>query len=78
MKRLSGSALPPDAGTKVARIAIPVSFEFTLVLGLTFINQVVVGGLGAVAVAAVGFVNAINTIPLFFLGALQVGAGVIV
>lgn len=78
MNTQKASALPTDAGAKVARIAIPVSFEFTLVLGLTFINQVVVGGLGAVAVAAVGFVNAINTIPLFFLGALQVGAGVIV
>lgn len=70
--------LPERAGFHVARIAVPVSFEFVLVLGLTFVNQIIVGGLGAIAVAAVGFVNAINTIPLFFLGALQVGAGVIV
>lgn len=49
-----------------------------LVLGLTFVNQIIVGGLGAVAVASVGLVNSINTIPLFFFGALNVGAGVVV
>lgn len=78
MSNQSSAPLPDRAGAHVARIAVPVSFEFVLVLGLTFVNQIVVGGLGAVAVAAVGFVNAINTIPLFFLGALQVGAGVVV
>ena len=78
MNSSKGEHLPERAGSRVARIAVPVSFEFVLVLGLTFVNQIIVGGLGAVAVAAVGFVNAINTIPLFFLGALQVGAGVIV
>lgn len=62
----------------MARIAVPVGFEFFLVLALTFVNQIVVGGLGGSAVAAVGFVNSIHTIPLFFLGALNVGAGVVV
>jgi putative MATE family efflux protein len=55
-----------------------VSLEFMLVLGLTFVNQIIVGGLGGVAVAAVGFANSINTIPLFFFGAVNVGAGVVV
>jgi putative MATE family efflux protein len=73
-----GENLPPRSGRAVARIAIPVSLEFMLVLGLTFVNQIIVGGLGAVAVAAVGFANSINTIPLFFFGALNVGAGVVV
>lgn len=73
-----GDHLPPHAGRQVARIAVPVSLEFMLVLGLTFVNQIIVGGLGAVAVASVGLVNSINTIPLFFFGALNVGAGVVV
>jgi putative MATE family efflux protein len=73
-----GAALPPDAGRRVARIAVPVSLEFMLILGLTFANQIVVGGLGEVAVAAVGFANAINIIPLFFFGAVNIGAGVVV
>lgn len=62
----------------MARIAAPVGFEFFLVLGLTFANQIIVGGLGGSAIAAVGFANSIHTIPLFFLGALNVGAGVVV
>jgi len=70
--------LPADAGTKVGKIAIPVGFEFFLVLALTFVNQIIVGGLGGTAIAAVGFANSIHTIPLFFLGALNVGAGVVV
>jgi putative MATE family efflux protein len=78
MKPRRGEHLPADAGARVARIAIPVSLEFMLVLGLTFVNQIVVGGLGEVAVAAVGFANAINTIPLFFFGAINIGAGVVV
>lgn len=73
-----GKHLPANAGVTVSKIAIPVSLEFMLILGLTFINQIVVGGLGAIAVAAVGFANSINTIPLFFFGALNVGAGVVV
>lgn len=62
----------------MAKIAIPVGFEFFLVLALAFVNQIIVGGLGGSAIAAVGFANAIHTIPLFLLGALNVGAGVVV
>jgi putative MATE family efflux protein len=75
---MKGEHLPADAGVRVAKVAVPVGLEFILVLGLTFINQIVVGGLGDTAVAAVGFANSIHTIPLFFFGALQVGAGVVV
>jgi putative MATE family efflux protein len=78
MTRLRPEGLPPDAGKKVSRIAVPVGFEFSLVLALTFVNQIIVGGLGGTAIAAVGFANSIHTIPLFFLGALNVGAGVVV
>lgn len=78
MLSLAPTGLPPRAGKQVARIAVPVGFEFFLVLALTFANQIIVGGLGGTAIAAVGFVNSIHTIPLFFLGALNVGAGVVV
>lgn len=71
-------SLPEGAGRSVLRIALPVSFEFILVLGLAFVTQIIVGGLGDVAVAAVGFATSINTIPLFFLGALHIGAGIVV
>lgn len=69
--------LPSDRGRQVGRIAIPTGLEFVLILGLGFINQVVVAGLGDTAVAAVGFANSINMMPFFFLGALGVGAGVV-
>jgi len=78
VKRLKPVGLPLDAGKQAARIAVPVGFEFFLVLALTLVNQIIVGGLGATAIAAVGFANSIHTIPLFFLGALNVGAGVVV
>lgn len=76
--RLKPPGLPPQAGRQVAKIAIPVGFEFFLVVGLAFVNQIIVGGLGGSAIAAVGFANAIHTIPLFLLGALNIGAGVVV
>jgi putative MATE family efflux protein len=78
MITLKPAGLPVRAGSKVSKIAVPVGFEFFLVLALTFVNQIIVGGLGGSAIAAVGFANSIHTIPLFFLGALNVGAGVIV
>lgn len=78
MRKIRPAGLPPRAGRQVAKIAVPVGFEFFLVLALTFANQIIVGGLGGIAIAAVGFVNSIHTIPLFFIGALNVGAGVVV
>lgn len=73
-----GLSLPPSPGKKVAAIAIPVGLEFVLVLGLGLVNQIVVGGLGETAVAAVGFANAINLVPMFALNAIGVAAGVVV
>ena len=78
MFRLRPPGLPDRAGVQVAKIAIPVGFEFFLVLSLAFVSQIIVGGLGGSAIAAVGFANAIHTIPLFLLGALNIGAGVVV
>lgn len=70
--------LPPRPGREVARVALPVGFEFVLILGLQFVNQVVVAGLGDTAVAAVGFANSIYTVPVFVIGALGVSASILV
>jgi putative MATE family efflux protein len=65
-------------GREVARIAVPVSMEFVLTLVLGFVNQVVVGTLGAVAIAAVGFANALVVIAVMTLGALGNSASILV
>lgn len=55
---------------EVAALAIPVSLEMVVALVMNFINQIVVGGLGASAIAAVGFANSITFIAVLTLGAL--------
>lgn len=50
---------------EITKIAVPVSLESLLQLGLGFINQIIVGTLGVTAIAAVGLAN--NT---FFIGVL--------
>ena len=72
------SLLPPTSSKDIANIAIPVSLEFVFILVLNFINQIVVGALGAVAVASVGLVNSLNLIPTMTLGALGTSASILV
>ncbi len=63
---------------QIASIAVPVSLEMVIQLVLTFINQIIVGTLGAVAVAAVGLSG--NLAFLFFatLGALGSGTSILI
>ena len=63
---------------EIARIAVPVSLEFTLMLVLNFVNQVVVGALGATAIAAVGFASSLTFIVLLTLGALGSSVSILV
>lgn len=70
--------LPANPGREVARVAVPVSLEFILILALNVINQIIVGGLGDTAVAAVGFALSILNIPFFVLGALGSSASILV
>ena len=63
---------------EIARIALPVSLEFTLMLVLNFVNQVVVGALGATAIAAVGFASSLTFIMLLTLGALGSSVSILV
>jgi len=55
---------------EVAALAIPVSLEMIVALIMNFLNQVVVGGLGTTAIAAVGFVNSITFIALLTFGSI--------
>jgi Na+-driven multidrug efflux pump len=70
--------LPANPGREVARVAVPVSLEFVLILGLELVSQIIVGGLGDAAVAAVGFALSIQLIPFFVLGALGSSASILV
>ena len=69
-------ALSP--GREIAKIAVPVSLEFTLMLVLNFVNQVVVGALGATAIAAVGFASSLTFIVVATLGALGTSVSILV
>jgi putative MATE family efflux protein len=67
---------PPSR--EIAAIAVPVSLEMVLQLVLTFINQVIVGTLGAVAVAAVGLAGSLSFMFFVTLGALGTGTSILV
>ena len=47
-------------------------------LGLNFVNQIIVGGLGALAIAAVGFANSLTFILVITLSALGVSVQILV
>jgi len=58
------------ATREIARMATPVSVEFMVMLLLNFASQIIVGGLGAVAIAAVGFANSLTFILAITFGAI--------
>jgi putative MATE family efflux protein len=62
----------------IASIAVPVSLEMVLSLVLSFVNQVIVGVLGATAIASVGFANSLVFILIITLGALGVSVSILV
>ena len=63
---------------EIASIAVPVSLEMVIQLVLTFINQIIVGTLGAVAVAAVGLSGSLGFMFFATLGALGSGTSILV
>jgi len=69
---------PPTPAREIARIAVPVSMEFVLMLVLNFVNQIVVGSLGATAIAAVGFSNSLTFILAVTLGCLGTSVSILV
>ncbi|GAA5531971.1 MATE family efflux transporter [Deinococcus aluminii] len=75
---LSESIQARSPTREIASIAVPVSLEMVLQLVLTFVNQVVVGTLGAVAVAAVGLSGSVSFLFFVTLGALGSGTSILV
>lgn len=63
---------------EIASIAVPVSLEMVIQLVLTFVNQIIVGTLGAVAVAAVGLTGSLSFLFFVTLGALGSGTSILV
>lgn len=56
---------------------MPVSLEMIFALLLGFIDQIIVGRLGALAIASVGFANSVTFIGILALGSLGAGAAIL-
>lgn len=69
---------PTSPVREVARIAVPVSTEAIVLLLLNFVNQIIVGALGAVAIAAVGFANSLSFVILITVSALGISVTILV
>ncbi|UBV41554.1 MATE family efflux transporter [Deinococcus taeanensis] len=83
MSAVHASSPPPSESIKspareIAAIAVPVSLEMVIQLVLTFVNQIIVGTLGAVAVAAVGLSGSLGFLFFITLGALGSGTSILV
>lgn len=74
----TAASAAPSPRREIARIAVPVSAEFVLTLVLNVVNQVVVGTLGATAIAAVGFANSLTMILVLTLGAIGASVSILV
>jgi MATE family, multidrug efflux pump len=62
----------------IARIAVPVGLEMVFQLVLGVIDQLIVGALGAVAIAAVGLSNSVISVASFTLTMLGTGTAILV
>jgi putative MATE family efflux protein len=62
---------------QIAQIAVPVSLEFVVILLLNFLTQIIVGGLGALPIAAVGFANSLTFILMVTVSALGTSVGIL-
>jgi putative MATE family efflux protein len=63
---------------KIAVLAIPVGLETIFQTSFGAVDQVIVGFLGAAAVAGVGLANSISFIVMLFYSAVGIGTGVLV
>lgn len=71
-------AAPKSPRREIAALALPVSLEMVIQLILTFINQLIVGSLGAVAVAAVGLSGSLSFLFFVTLGAVGAGTSILI
>jgi putative MATE family efflux protein len=67
-----------ESQEKIFKVALPVSLEAVFQTSLGFVDQIIVGTLGATAVAAVGLCNSISFIVMLLYSAIGTGAGVLV
>ncbi len=63
---------------QILEIAVPVSIESSFQVFLGFVNQVIIGVLGTVAIAAVGLANNLLFIGVLCLSAIGGGTGILV
>jgi MATE family, multidrug efflux pump len=63
---------------EIFKVAIPVSLEAIFQSSFSFIDQIIVGILGAVAVAAVGLSNNLSFILTLLYAAVGTGSGVFI
>jgi putative MATE family efflux protein len=63
---------------KILKLAIPISLESVFQMGFNAVDQIIVGLLGADAVASVGLSNSVASIALLLYASVGVGAGVMV
>src|SRR5690349_13147856 len=76
--RTRTTQVTPSPAREIARIAVPVSMEFVLMVVLNFVNQIVARGLGATAIAALGFSNSLTFILAVTLGCLGTSVSILV
>jgi Na+-driven multidrug efflux pump len=63
---------------KILDVALPVSLESIFQMSFNVVDQIIVGLLGAAAVAAVGFCNSIAAIAILLCAAIGIGSGVLI
>jgi Na+-driven multidrug efflux pump len=67
-----------DSYWKILKLALPVGLEGVFQTSFSLIDPIVVGRLGADAVAGVGLSNSISFIVLLFYSAIGTGSGVLI
>jgi putative MATE family efflux protein len=75
---VKGKEHSAESQEKIFKVALPVSLEAVFQTSLGFVDQIIVGTLGATAVAAVGLCNSISFIVMLLYSAIGTGAGVLV
>jgi putative MATE family efflux protein len=63
---------------KIVDIAVPVGLEAVFQMSFNLVDQVIVGVLGAMAVAAVGLSNSVGAIAVLLYAAIGTGSGILV
>ncbi len=74
----TGKDEPTNSGRKILGLALPVGLETIFQTSLGAVDQVIVGFLGAGAVAGVGLSNSVSFIVMLVYSAIGIGSGVLI